>query len=84
MQYENTLHVKLKFNKSQSFRVCDELDCDIEEDDEYLYANIDLPDNYILYSYVLSFGDDVEVLEPQKIREKLEKMLKKMAKKYDT
>ncbi len=84
MQYENTLHVKLKFNKSQSFRVYDELDCDIEEDDEYLYANIDLPDNYILYSYVLSFGDDAEVLEPKEIRKKLEKMLKKMAKKYNT
>lgn len=43
--------------------------------------NINLLDNETLFSYLLSFGDDVEILEPDYLRyrmkEKLDLMLEK-------
>ena len=35
-----------------------------------------------LYSYILSFGDGAEVLEPKEIRMQIKKMISKMAEKY--
>ena len=82
---ENTVAVKLKFDRQAAFRVYDEFTDSITEDSQgNLYVQIDLPDNEVLYSYVMSFSDSVEVLEPQSIREQMKKRLKKMQEKYRT
>ena len=47
-----------------------------------MYAEIEIPNDYSLYSYILSFGDNVEVLEPTKIREQITEMIERMAQKY--
>ncbi len=81
---EKTVHLKLKFDKKQAFRVYDELDCEIKKDENNnLYAEIDISKNYLLY-YILSFGDGVEVLEPEEVRTKIKEILNKMLRKYKT
>ena len=85
IQVENTVAVKLKFARQAAFRVYDEFTDSITEDSQgNLYVQIDLPDNEVLYSYVMSFSDSVEVLEPQSIREQMKKRLQKMQGKYRT
>ena len=85
IQVENTVAVKLKFDRQAAFRVYDEFTDSITEDSQgNLYVQIDLPDNEVLYSYVMSFSDSVEVIEPQSIREQMKKRLQKMQGKYRT
>ena len=79
IQVENTVAVKLKFDRQAAFRVYDEFTDSITEDSQgNLYVQIDLPDNEVLYSYVMSFSDSVEIIEPQSIREQMKKRLHKM------
>lgn len=81
IQVENTVAVKLKFDRQAAFRVYDEFTDNITEDSQgNLYVQIDLPDNEVLYSYVMSFSDSVEIIEPQSIREQMKKRLKKCRK----
>lgn len=85
IQVENTVAVKLKFDRQAAFRVYDEFTDNITEDSQgNLYVQIDLPDNGVLYSYVMSFSDSVEIIEPQSIREQMKKRLQKMQEKYRT
>ena len=81
IQVENTVAVKLKFDRQAAFRVYDEFTDNITEDSQgNLYVQIDLPDNEVLYSYVMSFSDSVEVIEPQSIREQMKKDYRKYRK----
>ncbi len=85
IHYENTVCIKVKFDRSVAFRVYDELQETITEDGEgNLYAELDLPNDYNLYSYIFSFGDAIEVLEPSEIRHQMRKMIHNMTKKYIT
>ena len=85
IQVENTVAVKLKFDKKAAFRVYDEFADEITEDSQgNLYVQVDLPDDEILYSYVLSFSNCVEIIEPQSIREQMKKRLQEMQEKYRT
>lgn len=82
MEYKDTVHVKLKFDRKVAFRVYDEMG-DIKEDEEgNLYAEIELPNDYNLYNYIFSFGESVEVLEPIEIKNKIRDKINKMSKKY--
>ena len=85
MPYENTVHIKVKFDRKAAFRVYDELNGEITEDDEgNLYAEIEIPNDYNLFNYIFSFGDGAEVLEPKEIRMQIKEMINKMAGKYIT
>ena len=84
-KYENIVHLKVRFNRRAAFRVYDELNTNITEDEDgNLYTEIEIPNDYNLYNYVFSFGDLVEVLEPEEIRIKIKKMINKIAQKYIT
>lgn len=83
MEYKDTVHVKLKFDRKVAFRVYDEMG-DIKEDEEgNLYAEIELPNDYNLYNYIFSFGESVEVLEPIEIRNNIRDMINKMSRIYN-
>lgn len=85
MPPENIVQIKVKFDHKVAFRVYDELNGEITEDDKgNLYTEIELPNDYNLYYYIFSFGDNVEVLEPKEIRMKIKEMINKMAEKYIT
>ncbi len=80
--YENTVNIKVKFDHKVAFRVYDELKGEIVEDDGDLYVEIEMPNDYNLFNYILSFGDSAEVLEPKEIRIQIKEMINKMAEKY--
>ena len=83
MPHENTVHIKVKFDRKVAFRVYDEINGEIIEDDEgNLYAEIEIPNDYNLFNYIFSFGDGAEVLEPKEIRMQIKEMINKMAGKY--
>ena len=83
LKYENIVNIKLKFDKSVAFRVYDEFNEAIEEDEKgNLYVEIKIPNNYKLYNYIFSFGANVEILEPEEIRTQFKNMINEIAKKY--
>ena len=82
LKYENTVNIKLKFNKSVAFRVYDEFKAIVEDKKGNLYVEMKIPNNYKLYNYIFSFGANVEILEPKEIRNQLKNMINKIAKKY--
>ena len=83
--HENTVHIKVKFDRKVAFRVYDEINGEITEDnDGNLYSEIEIPNDYNLYNYIFSFGDGAEVLEPKEIRMQIKEMINKMAEKYIT
>ena len=85
IQNEKTITVKLKFDKRVAFRVYDEFTDEVIEDNQgNLYVQTDLPDNEMLYCYVLSFVDCVEVIAPQSVREQLKKRVENIQEKYIT
>ena len=83
LKYENIVNIKPKFDKSVAFRVYDEFNEAIEEDEKgNLYVEIKIPNNYKLYNYIFSFGSNVEILEPKEIRNQFKNMINEIAKKY--
>lgn len=83
LKYENIVNIKLKFDKSVAFRVYDEFNEAIEEDEKgNLYVEMKIPNNYKLYNYIFSFGSNVEILEPKEIRNQFKNMINEIAKKY--
>ena len=82
IKYENTVNIKLKFNKSVAFRVYDEFKAIVEDKKGNLYVEIKIPNNYKLYNYIFSFGSNVEILEPKEIRNQFKNMINEIAKKY--
>ena len=85
MRYENTVHIKVKFDRKVAFRVYDELGENITEDEDgNLYAEMEIPNDYNLYGYIFSFADNVEVLEPKEIRIQIKKIINEISKKYIT
>lgn len=82
---KNFIHAKLKFYPKVAFRVYDEFTDDVSKDNQgNLYVNIDLPDNETLFSYILSFGDNIEILEPDYLRHSMKEKLALMLEKYIT
>ena len=85
----NMLRIVLKIHSSMAFRVHDEFaqGSIVENPDGSFMVKIEMPDEEWLYGYILSFGGDAEVIEPNKFRKgiknRLEECLKKYSK-YDT
>ncbi|MSS38535.1 helix-turn-helix transcriptional regulator [Clostridium porci] len=85
IKHNNFIPAKLRFSPKAAFRVYDEFTDNISKDNQgNLYVNIDLPDNETLFSYILSFGDNVEILEPDYLRESMKEKLTLMLEKYIT
>lgn len=78
------INVKLLFSPYAAYRVYDEFDEKdmIKNEDGSFIVNIKLPNDYWLYDYILSFGDSIEVLEPQSVRDEVVKQVDQIKKKY--
>lgn len=84
IQSEPLIPVKLKFSPAAAFRVWDEFTDAVSKDEQgNLYVTADLPEKMLL-SYILSFGDTVEILEPDALRYDMKEKLTRMAEKYKT
>ncbi|WP_455501272.1 helix-turn-helix transcriptional regulator [Gemmiger sp.] len=81
---EQTLTVKLKFSPAAAFRVYDEFTDAVTKDAQgNLYVTTELSEK-TLYSYILSFGDTAESVEPAELRHGMKEKLARMAEKYKT
>lgn len=85
-QFEmNTIQVTLLFDKRMSFRVYDKFDDEVtEQKDGNLLVETIMPDNEILMRYILSCGENVEVISPQRIRKEISTRARKILEKYKT
>ena len=82
---EDLVAVSLKFMPEVAFRVYDEFTDAVTTDAQgNLYVSVTLPDHGVLFSYLLSFGDSVEVLEPASVREQVKEKLISMLHIYKT
>ena len=79
------IFVTLLFDKSMSFRVYDKFDDEVTENqDGSLLVETVMPNNELLISHILSWGDKVEVISPQNIRNKVSERAKKIYENYKT
>ena len=76
--------LKLLFHPRQAHRVYDEFSPGQVEErgDGYLQVTAPMPDEDWLYHYLLTFGPDLEVLEPPEIRAKMAEMAEAVMRKY--
>ena len=80
-----TIKITLLFDKSMSFRVYDKFIDEITENsDGSLLVETIMPNNELMYSYILSCGDSVEVISPPSIRQEIINRTKKIIQKYQT
>lgn len=84
--YDNHLmkKVKLKFNKSLGSVVFDEFNKDeilLDQAGNYI-VETNVSDNYWLISFILSFGNQIEIIEPNELKEKLLDEIEKIKKLY--
>ena len=76
--------VKLRFAPHAAFRAYDEFDERdiVRNEDGSLTAAIYMPDDNWFYNYVFSFGDSLEVMEPQWVRDEVVRRAEKIKRKY--
>lgn len=79
----NLIQLKLQVNASMGFRVYDEFrNGIIIEKDNYFLVDIEIPKGQWLFSYLLSFENNIKVLEPEEIKEKYIEIVKNIIKNY--
>lgn len=85
-QQTNTesIHLTLKFEPEAAFRIRDEYSNVQPLEDGSMIMEIDLENKQWVYSYLLSFGDQVTVLAPSEIKEGLLKIIEDIRHKYDS
>lgn len=80
-----TVQVTLLFDTGMSHEVYEKFDEEVsEQEDGSLLVTTILPDNELLYSYVLSCRERVEVLSPPYVRDNVRKRVRKMLEIYKT
>lgn len=82
---ESDTLIRLRFSKEAAYRAYDEFDesrIELQEDGT-LIACADMPQDEWLINYLLSFGTQVEILEPLYLRDVLAKQARKIWKKYN-
>lgn len=83
-QNQEIINLKLNINFSQSYRVYDEFDHEqiTVNDDNTFTVSASYPQGEWVYSYILSFGPDAIVLEPEYVKNIIKAKLNKMINKY--
>ena len=81
---KNNVSLKLKIEPEMIYRVFDEFDENMVEkqDDDSLIVSVTWPEDNWVYGFILSFGEFIEVLEPEHVRENIKKKLIKTQEKY--
>jgi len=78
------IHLELRFLPSVTYRLYDDFDAsDIIVDNKGISTvSIDVPENDWLYGFILSFGNSVEVIAPEHIRNKICETASEILKNY--
>jgi len=68
--------VKLEFDTSVAYRLYDAFEEDVmKQVGDKIHVEMELPESEWLYSFLMSFGGHVKILEPVSLKEKLRKRL---------
>ena len=83
-EVDQDINVCLKIAPEMAHRVLDEFDFEeeVEEKDGYFIVSTTWRDNEILYGFILSFGEYIEVLEPASVRATIKKRAQLVVEKY--
>lgn len=76
------INVKLKFSPKMQHIVYDEYDSFEKDDEGYFIVEKLYKKNDFLFSFIMSFGNFCEVLEPESLRNSIKEELQKTIKKY--
>ncbi|MGL4665346.1 helix-turn-helix transcriptional regulator [Clostridium butyricum] len=83
VEQSECVKIKLKINIASASRVYDEFRKGIIKiDGNYLIVEYDMPKKPWIYSYLLGYGDDLEILEPEKTRLEFKKFIGNIIQKY--
>lgn len=83
--YPSLIKIKLRFDPQIAFRVYDQFNEEmiIHNEDGSIDVTASYPAGEWIYSYILSFGTLVTVLEPEDVRQKVKQILSETLKKYN-
>ncbi|MBW6410858.1 helix-turn-helix transcriptional regulator [Clostridium weizhouense] len=74
--------LKMRISSKMAYRVYDEFEDFKKLDDGSFIVTIEYPKGEWLFSYISSFGEECEVLEPQEIRKEIKNKIEKMLLNY--
>lgn len=79
-----TVTLELEISKKMAYRVYDEFeDSEInKKDDGSFIINVEYPENEWVYGYILSFGEYVKVLSPERVKRTIKDKIEKILKNY--
>ena len=81
--YGTLIGVKLAFDAQMAYRLYDAFEEDVmTHNGDTIIVEMELPQSEWLYSFLLSFGGDVSVLEPRELRDEMKKRLLKALASY--
>ncbi len=83
--FETKIKVTALFEPTMKWRIIEEFgtDCFCEQSDGKLLFQFGFAEKENLFSWLLSFGNQVELLEPKALRKELVSVIKKINQKYD-
>ena len=74
--------LKMRISSKMAYRVYDEFENFQQLQDGSFIAEIEYPKGEWIFSYISSFGEECEVLEPEEIRKEMKDKIKKMLLNY--
>lgn len=76
---------EVRFDKSVKWRIIDEFGTELPryDDDGNVYLEFSWIDKPSLFRYILTFGDDAEIISPESARKEFSELVKKISDKYD-
>ncbi|MDU5333369.1 YafY family protein [Enterococcus sp.] len=81
---QKKVELTLLFDQGVAYRVQEEFNNIVENEDGSLLVFIRFPDDETTVNYLFSFGDHLEVLEPKEYREKMVNRIENLRRKYNT
>lgn len=83
--WSSTVHLILQFEEAALYRLLDDYDdIEIQDNGDGTYTlEVDFPEDEWVYGYILSFGTNVKVIEPENIKKIIRQKAKKISENYD-
>lgn len=82
--YGTLVNLELQFRDVALFRLCDILDEEaIRQTDDKINVSVTVPETEWLYSFLMSFGDSLILIEPERIRNEVVKRYSKAIKQFN-
>ena len=78
------IELELEINKNMTYRVYDEFESKeiTKKDDGNFIIKVEYPEDEWVYSYILSFGENIKVLSPVRAKNRIKSKVEKMLKNY--